>query len=315
MSEQPAASVARPRNRLLAFLLNLFLAPTGYVYAGEIPLAIAYVVFIIAAAAGATWWTWVNPPGVYTLPFMRGDSIGWVGWLLVNAPIAIAVAIHAAIVAGRLRPSTRAPAFRWLVAIALFLTPLILATLSRTFAPFAAYTVSSDSMQPTLAKGEIVLGTGARSSCGNAVVRAGDVVVFQRSDQPGYRFLQRAIAAPGSTVAINRGQLSIDGQPIRTESLGAQQMEFAEDMVQPTWMFREHVGAGPGYRTAVAEPGGSFETISAFRVPEGSWFILGDNRDNAMDSRHLGPIKQQDICGVAIRVLWSKTASDIGRRP
>jgi signal peptidase I len=57
------------------------------------------------------------------------------------------------------------------------------------------------------------------------------------------------------------------------------------------------------------------DNFGPVRVPADAWFLLGDNRDEAKDSRQLGVVAQSDICGVAYRVLYSRDAKRIGRRP
>lgn len=300
MSDDKSGLGKRPA-RWLAFLLNLVCLPAGYVYVGSLRWAAGTVVALVLLGVCAIVWTVNAPPGIYM-------SIA-PGWSLFGlAPvIGLALAIHAAILAGR--PGRRLPLWPAVaVAGVLWLAPLALAQAVRAFAPIATYSVASESMAPTLAVGDVLLSNGDRTLCGDALVAPGDIVFFR--DSRGTIYSHRAVAGPGQTVAMEAGRLIIDGRavarrPLRRETGLAGRGEVV----------RETLSNGRSYLTLDRGPEGPLDDFPATRVPADHWFVLGDSRDNAVDSRVRGPAAAADICGVAVRVLNAADPARIGTRP
>ena len=100
---------------------------------------------------------------------------------------------------------------------------------------------------------------------------------------------------------LRDGVLVVNGRPAEPRRQGRIVREtLANDMTYET----QDLGA---YRIG--------DNFGPVRVPRDAWFLLGDNRDQARDSRHHGVVAQKDICGVADRVLYSRNGKRIGRRP
>ncbi|RME32960.1 MAG: signal peptidase I, partial [Thermoflexia bacterium] len=99
--------------------------------------------------------------------------------------------------------------------------------------------------------------------------RRGDVVVLTVPGNPD-RLIKRVVALGGETIAIQNGQILIDGAPL-VES----------------WAVRL---GGPDYPPTL--------------VPEGHIFVLGDNRGHSNDSRSFGPVPVKNIVGRAIFIYW-----------
>lgn len=299
MSETPAAG--RPRRWWLAFILNGLFPPTGYAYVGAwravwITLGVAVVGAFAVLEATYRW-----PPFIY--------AFGKTGILAGSGLLGLALGLHAAWLARRAPPKTgtsRAVAY---------IVPWILLTLFsmivRTYGPRPTYEMSSASMAPTLAEGDIVMIDHPRSSCGEAKIAAGDVVRFQRQ---GFDHIHRAIAGPGQRVMLSSGQLFVDGRPVARREAGREKAQplaaTAEALV-----IEETLPGGARYRTLDFGPDGELDNVREVTVPAGSWYILGDSRDNAADSRVHGPAPAKDICAVVDRIVWSRDAARIGRKP
>jgi len=99
--------------------------------------------------------------------------------------------------------------------------------------------------------------------------RRGDVVII---DMPGEKVLlvKRAVALPGETVAVQNGQVYLDGQPL-----------------EEPWAIRQ---GGPDYPPT--------------RVPPHHVFVLGDNRKDSRDSRCFGPVPVDRIAGRVRFIFW-----------
>ena len=120
-------------------------------------------------------------------------------------------------------------------------------------------------------------------------LRRGDVVVFRFPVDPRRDFIQRVVALPGETVVIRDKRVFVDGEPL-SES-------YAFHADDATWPDDQAISEGRRLRDQFPE----------LRVPEGSYFVLGDNRDDSNDSRFWGPVPDALIEGRALFVYWSVT--------
>ena len=123
--------------------------------------------------------------------------------------------------------------------------------------------VFGESMSPTLHTWDICLMRVAR----HYEPHRGDIVVFHTSDEPYEYFVKRVIALPGETIAIERGVIIINGQPL-AESYTT---------VNPDWQ------------------------MDATAVPENKIFVIGDNRDVAREEVVHGPVATRLVTS---RLLW-----------
>ncbi|MBP0001350.1 MAG: signal peptidase I [Cyanobacteria bacterium SID2] len=158
--------------------------------------------------------------------------------------------------------------------IRIFAVALVLALLLRTFIAEPRY-IPSESMFPTLELGDRLI--VEKISYYFHPPEPGDIIVFSPPPQlqrQGYRadqaFIKRVIARSGDTVAVNDGQVYVNGQPLR-ENYIAEVPEYA-------W--------GPA------------------TVPPGSIFVMGDNRNNSNDSHVWGFLPEENTIGRAWFRFW-----------
>ncbi len=129
--------------------------------------------------------------------------------------------------------------------------------------------VDSASMMPTLAPGDIVL--VSRTPPAVADLDHGDLVVF-RGPGVGGRTLKRVVGLPGDTLVVLDGRLFVDEEPV-------------------TEPYVDHALVDGDYSRT-------------FTVPDGSVFVLGDNRGNSIDSRDYGPVSGDELVGRALWRIW-----------
>ena len=108
----------------------------------------------------------------------------------------------------------------------------------------------------------------------------GEIVAFRSPVEPGEIYLKRVIAGAGDVVALHGGVLYVNGIRWRES--------YARVRPSRRWTWQENIGP--------------------YRVPAGSLFVLGDNRDNSEDSRYWGPIPVQSVVGEPLVVFWSYDA-------
>ncbi|MEY2781516.1 MAG: hypothetical protein RL307_1220 [Pseudomonadota bacterium] len=199
---------------------------------------------------------------------------------------------------------------------------------------FEPFKIPSGSMIPTLLVGDLILVNkfhyGIRLPVINTKVtrgdpvRRGDVVVFRYPPNPKVDYIKRVVGVPGDTVAYLNKQLTINGKVVEQGRLND---FFDSDSMTYTRQFEEKLPIGatskemdefrahrllinpqaPIYLGGVSNfPGKelchySAEGVSC-QVPEYHFFVMGDNRDNSLDSRYWGFVPEKNVVGKAFFV-------------
>ena len=173
---------------------------------------------------------------------------------------------------------------RWVLLGAL---PIAAALGLRAFAlePFA---VTSDSMLPTLAAGDRLFVNKL------AAPQRGDVIVFERA---GARYVKRVVGLAGERVEVRAGRVRVNGMSASGWRTGTLRVDGAGRTLAGV---REQLGA---VEHELLDDPAALGAESAVVVPEGHFFVLGDNRDHSTDSRELGPIARDEIVGVVTTLL------------
>jgi signal peptidase I len=146
----------------------------------------------------------------------------------------------------------------------------------------------------------------------------GDIVVL-RSPDDGTRLVKRVIGTPGDTIALRSNQLVVNGQAV---SYSAQEIVDEPISQLPSLVATEHFVDAP-HRVMLMPGGSASQTFGPIVVPAGSYFVMGDNRDRSLDSRHFGFVPGEAIVGRATAVAasvdperhylprWSRWFSDL----
>ena len=145
------------------------------------------------------------------------------------------------------------------------------------------YRNTTGSMTPTIPMGDHML------SVGTASVARGDIIVFEHPLKPGVFFAKRLVAVGGETVEIRAKQLFVNGQAV-AEPYAV----HLDPMIYPAMQ-------------SLPEPYRSRDHFGPMQVPAGAYFVLGDNRDQSMDSRYIGTIPREAVRGrVVLLFSWSR---------
>ncbi|MFM7704709.1 MAG: signal peptidase I [Rubrivivax sp.] len=190
---------------------------------------------------------------------------------------------------------------------------------------FEPFKIPSGSMVPTLLVGDLILvnkfAYGVRLPVANLKVlplndpQRGDVVVFRYPPDPRLDYIKRIVGVPGDEVEWINQRLSVNGQPVALKSLGEY---YNEDSLRYAPQFSEKLGT-VDHRILVDPRRNSFlpgaernfpfnqncrYTAEGVRckVPEGHYFVMGDNRDNSQDSRYWGFVPDRNLVGKAFFV-------------
>jgi signal peptidase I len=236
---------------------------------------------------------------------------------------------------------------RWSLVRFIF-TLAVLAWALRSFV-FAPFYIPSGSMLPTLYIGDYL--AVAKWPYGYSrysfpwqipsfdgrlfshVPARGDVVVFHHPAEDA-DLIKRVVGIPGDVVEVRSGELYLNGQPVKREKLppvavrisdnspckgapGATPVIFAGNGFQSCLYnaYRETLPGGPSYTTFDQLNGGPADDFPAVDVPQGTVFLMGDNRDDSLDSRFspaeggIGMVPVENIVGRATITFWSTDGS------
>jgi signal peptidase I len=193
-----------------------------------------------------------------------------------------------------------------------FFPVLLIVLLLRSFL-VEPFQIPTGSMIPTLEVGDFILvnkyAYGVRLPViGTKIMdvedpQRGEVMVFIPPHENKY-YIKRVIGLPGDTVRYENKNLYINGELIDKEyvedisidtSIGQLDGELYEETIGGISHLTQHIDAASGQRAR-----------TSWVIPNGHYFMMGDNRDNSSDSREWGPVSEEDIVGKAIAVWMHK---------
>lgn len=182
-----------------------------------------------------------------------------------------------------------------------FFPVLLFVLVIRSFI-FEPFRIPSGSMMPTLLEGDFIFvkkyAYGLRLPVTETKVvetgnpNRGDVIVFRLPSDPSVNYIKRVIGLPGDTVVYERHRLTINGKKI--------ELRPGEDESFNVPVFVEDLD-GRAHDILVTNP--EFSTRdNTYQVPDGHYFVMGDNRDRSKDSRFIGAIPEEFLVGEAVRI-------------
>ena len=134
-------------------------------------------------------------------------------------------------------------------------------------------------MIPTLQVGDMLLAKTDQKELSD--INRGDLIIFIYPKDRSKFFIKRVIATEGETISIKNKKVSINGSEINESyAVNSDQRIFDQQ----------------------TSPRDNFEPV---KVPQNSLFVMGDNRDNAYDSRFWGVVPKTDVIGKPTMLYWS----------
>ncbi|MDE0460442.1 MAG: signal peptidase I [Chromatiales bacterium] len=171
------------------------------------------------------------------------------------------------------------------------------------------FRIPSNSMMPTLLTGDFILVNkfdyGIRLPVVDTKIvdiglpERGDVVVFRFPDDPATPFIKRVVGVPGDRIGYYDKVLYVNDEPMDQSPLG-RYVGSGSGTVMSGASLRVERLSGVDHRILV-QPGARSVQGEAV-VPEGHYFVLGDNRDNSRDSRYWGTVSEDLLIGKAFRI-------------
>lgn len=191
----------------------------------------------------------------------------------------------------------------WSQALLAFFGPVLL-LLTVRWLLVEPFVIPSGSMIPTLEIHDHIvvnkMAYGIRWPFGDSYIiqwkhpKPGEVVVFRYPENPEVFYVKRVVAVGGDEIQVQDGVISVNGQAYHQDSKGG-----GEDMEDFEY-FKETASA----RTYTIRYGHKeLSSYGPFKVPEKSFFVMGDNRDQSSDSRVWGAIPERYLLGSA-KLVW-----------
>lgn len=172
------------------------------------------------------------------------------------------------------------------------------------------FRIPSGSMMPTLLIGDFILvnkfAYGIRLPVLHTKIvdfgrpERGDIVVFRFPKDPSMDYIKRVVGLPGDRVGYYNKQLYINGTPIRQTSLGIYEGVGQGVTMTGAELRSEDLGT---VKHDILVRHGQSSVEGEFVVPEGHYFVMGDNRDNSNDSRYWGAVPEANLVGKAF-FIW-----------
>ncbi len=142
-----------------------------------------------------------------------------------------------------------------------------------------------------------------------AAPERGDIVVFY-SPHDGKRLVKRVIGLPGDTVELRNDILVLNGQTVEYGPIREALLQDVAAADRASQVFATEQLPGQAHAVAAIPRVPARRDFGPSVVPEGQYFMMGDNRDNSFDSRYYGPVERKRILGRATAVAISLDRSN-----
>lgn len=285
-----------PRNPFIAFIISLFVPGLGQLYNGKLAKALTLLAITLLIPILFSYF---------------GNNKTFSGYLLFGLTLIVFrlyIVIDATISAKRLKLYQTKKENKWYsytIFIILFILILNNYDLYKIIG-VETFTIPSTGNSPSLIQGDYVVAD--LDSYKNKKPKAGDLVVFIGND--GMKYTYRIIGEPKDTIEMKNNILFVNNIMLKKIKYG--ESSFDNMKVK---LYDEKTTSGYEYSICnFFEPYPHIErNLDKFEVPENNYFVLGDNRDNAADSRVIGFVQKENIKGKIIFVLWNKQLRRIGQ--
>ena len=291
----------RERKPLFALALSLFLTGLGQVYNGKLRKGI--ILFFISL--------------VFPLLFFQLSVVGpgkmLIAFLLLSLLASLGIYIWAAAdawkQAKRIGKNYKLKIYNKLyvyILLVVVLNPFSLGPIFdwQKICFFALpYRMSTGSMMPNILPGDFIM-TDRRidHSAQNHGLERGELVVFKYPKNKEKHFIKRVIGLPGDEIEIKGLELYLNGESRIGKNVPYLEGKRDENIKEGISAFYEEGDSGS---YVVFYIGGTARMNQIVSVPEGCCYVLGDYRDNSMDSRHWGMVPLNDVVAKARLVYFS----------
>ena len=138
----------------------------------------------------------------------------------------------------------------------------------------------------------------------------GDVAVFRQPKNESIAFIKRIVGLPGDRIQVVNGVLRINDVAVKRDRKGFATASDGYNLIRFT-VYQETLPNGKSYMIQERSDDDLLDNTNVFSVPEGHYFMIGDNRDNSRDSRTttVGMVPAENLVGRAERLFFSHNSS------
>ncbi|MEM8853844.1 MAG: signal peptidase I [Pseudomonadota bacterium] len=136
----------------------------------------------------------------------------------------------------------------------------------------------------------------------------GDIAVFKLPSDNSTDYIKRVIGLPGDKIQVTDGVVYINDEPVQREQMSDYVETMANGREFRARRYRETLPNGVSYDVLDTDDNGLFDNTGVYNVPEGHFFMMGDNRDNSTDSRaqnFVGYVPFENFVGRAEVIFFS----------
>ena len=189
---------------------------------------------------------------------------------------------------------------------------LALSTTSSIFRPFETFSIPSGAMSPTVRIGDYIT---AQRYVSDKIER-GDLIVFMYPKDEAIQYIKRVVAMPGETIEVKDKVIYINGSEVALKAID----DFdKEGMVHsrfhdfPLKLYETKTGNIKHFVMLNQENTYSLN-YGPKKIPEGHYFVMGDNRDFSSDSRFWGTVPKENVLGKAKAVYFNRSLDKLSQR-
>ena len=287
MKETAQHTITKPRNGFVAFLLSLFTPGLGQIYNGQPKKGIIFFVLLLSI------------PLVFGLMRLTTYFYGFVILIFIYAAIHIYLIVDAVIQARRKKDYQLKIYNAWynLLIVAMgMLTVLWFYDVSSILGT-QIFKVPTKSHLPTIQVGDWVVAD--MQVYNDEKLDYGHIVVFQRPNGKTWNF--RVVGLPDDKLALVDNVVTINGTPSKYTLISE---TFSDEI--PVIELEEELPNGHRHRIYKNKQlnKSTKTSLKDIIVPPDTYYLLGDNRDDAKDSRYIGTVSRNEILGRVIYSLW-----------
>ncbi len=276
------------RSPVISIFLNILAPGFGHLYLGFVQEWIFFSLLAFVIKISALWWA--------------STLYGLVVGLLITLALYIFIivdSIQKTKIATEL-PKSKLQQKKFLISL-LIIYGFLNLSISRLYPLPKAFSLPSASMCPSLLDGDqFMIQKESEFS-------RGEVVVYLNPKDMATKYVKRIIGIPGDTVEVRNNQLIINGKNLIVNKIAAAPDFFAScgEKFIAAGAEAFAISLDDKKYTLLVDGSGFVSDFPEVKIPENSYFLIGDNWSNSYDSRFVGFIKKEDIVGKALYIHFS----------
>lgn len=285
-------------NKWIAATLGFLAQPLGLLYVVNLKWAVIYFALGLLV-------------GVSEFLLLAKNAAPWLQHFPFNFILMVVCSVHAYRIAAYGPVRHNRPWYsKWYGLTEIILVPVLLIFFGLAFL-YEPFRFPSGSMFPTIKPGSHLVakkwGYGNYGSYGvtllrtpiTAEIKRGDTVVFNFPREPSIRYAKRIIGIPGDLVEFKERRLKLNGELVPTREQSAPQEISGEDGL--SYVAVKETLSGNTYTVAYTKT--EEEKEISVTIPDGNYFVLGDNRDHSNDSRYWGFVPAQNLVAKVVYIV------------